>query len=328
MNIASMITTIQATKIYSDLLELVELSLIFFLVVFLHELGHFIGARRSRLRLEHVYTGPFKFTFDNGFKVKVNRNFMFAFGICTNLAVIGDYNNINKRFFRTLIGGPIASLITGILGLVLYGITTVEQILVLSIMSLAIAFATCFSDVKTGLMVNSETSLGNASLLYQVLHGDALDEKMKDYVRDYFSRPDDNAADRSALMNEAMKYQLVSLGLFDLEIKDIMKQLEVKMPAYLTLKNNNDRMMLFSMLTAAALLCHVKKDMSAAAICYEYLKQVHVKKDKMMLMELQFIASLLESKDKNIYLKAYEQYFKKYDFKGYTHLNREILKAI
>lgn len=115
----------------------------YFIVVTVHELGHIVVGIISGFRFELFVLGPI------GLKRNENGNLIFYIeknkalwgGCAATVPIKEDKENINK-FANLLIGGPLISLIFGILLIILFINFRVTFYLVLGAMSLGISFAT------------------------------------------------------------------------------------------------------------------------------------------------------------------------------------------
>lgn len=94
-------------------------GLVMFLVLLAHETGHIVGGVSAGFRFQLLTVGPFTLVREDGrLRLRANRDLGRAGGIAVTLPVPGV--DVRRGAMRMIVGGPLASLVLGILGWVVF----------------------------------------------------------------------------------------------------------------------------------------------------------------------------------------------------------------
>ena len=95
------------------------IGLVMFLVLLAHETGHIVGGVSAGFRFQLLAVGPFTLVREEGrLRLRANRALGRAGGIAVTLPLPGV--DMRRGAMRMIVGGPLASLVLGILGWVVF----------------------------------------------------------------------------------------------------------------------------------------------------------------------------------------------------------------
>jgi len=134
------------------------LPLIILGMLLVHELGHVLGGKLVGFRFLLLIVGPLKVTSgQNGLRFELNRNLAMAGGLAACMP--DNTHNLNRRLMVMVAGGPLASLLLGLSGVVISQAVSNQSpwdflSLLLGLGSLAIALVTLIPVTTSGYMTD------------------------------------------------------------------------------------------------------------------------------------------------------------------------------
>ncbi|MTI49768.1 MAG: M50 family metallopeptidase [Firmicutes bacterium] len=316
---------------FNSLLDVIVFFLIFLLAVFLHELGHIIGGRLGNMRFNNMFVGPFQFCFDNKFRIKLNlNNFYYFFGVCTNLDALDDYENLIERYFKALVGGPIMSLIVGIIGLIVYLFFKETIILLIALVSLAIGIATCFSDLKKAIEMKKNSDVGRVSLVMALAYGKPMDEGLLTYIKDHFNNLGTiNKMNTENIMNIdiGLRFKIIGyINNLEVDVYELMKAIMKNKKAF---KSRGSKNLLFGIVSSSILYILINdSNVKKAKEWYEFLNGIEIPKDLSIDYNKALIESILFDGDIEDCGKLVTKLDGFYKMKGYSQIEAKVYQQV
>jgi hypothetical protein len=134
-----------------------------FLVILTHEIGHLLGGKIAGMQPILMIVGPFQVNFTKkGVQFSINTNLGFAGGLAACMPT--NTRDINRQFLLLIMGGPLSSLLSGMIGLTLYltlPTTTLLPIffLIFGLIALVIFVVTMIPAQSSGFMTDGAQML-------------------------------------------------------------------------------------------------------------------------------------------------------------------------
>ncbi|MGD7043248.1 hypothetical protein [Jeotgalibacillus proteolyticus] len=167
---------------YSETAQFLGLySLVAFMVIFLHELGHVIGGRLAGYTFISLTVGPITIIKDPQLKVIPNHGWMTFGGVASCVPAEANLKNLLKGHKLYTAGGPVLTMIAFIISFMIWYVTQTEFAMLLAALNIAIFLATAIpfqgtfkSDGRVFLTLHkggkeAETFLAELFLLKEML---------------------------------------------------------------------------------------------------------------------------------------------------------------
>ena len=128
---------------YAAMANFMGLTLVLlFITLLIHELGHVLFGIWSGYRFNFLTVGPLTIENTDHLHIKVNDNWLLVGGVASCSPLSGDLKSIAKQHKRFVAGGPIFSIITASISLILGTSMGIHFFTYFGIFNLVIFFAT------------------------------------------------------------------------------------------------------------------------------------------------------------------------------------------
>ncbi len=309
-----------------NLTDIAVFVLLWFISVFLHEVGHLIGAKLGKLKFNDMCVGPFHFNFEDKLKVKLNKNLYYSGGVCLNFDALNDYTNLTNRLFKAFIGGPIMSFVLGVTVMIINVYIKNSTLTLFAMISVAIAFMTCFSDLRRGLQIKKNNDLSKSNILALLISSKKTDETLFNFTEKHFTFLGEiHDVNKSSILDISLlvKLKLVNqIKVMNVDIIDFVDK---------AVKDKNVRrdVYLYNLLLNSIIYIVIEKaNIEKAKHWNEYLNTIKVPKGITLDYDRKIIESLLENSDIKESYVLLEKISNKYLMKGYTDLEIKTLEKI
>jgi hypothetical protein len=116
--------------------------ILMFLVLFIHELGHVIGAKLAHYEFVFMTVGPITIEKSPNLKIVPNPNWVTFGGVASCVPLKGELTGLVKRHQLFVAGGPIMTFLSFLVGLIVWLLSDHPGAFMFMILNAAIFFAT------------------------------------------------------------------------------------------------------------------------------------------------------------------------------------------
>lgn len=113
-----------------------------FIVLFIHEFGHVIGGKLAGYTFLFLTVGPITIEKNPALKIVPNQSWLAFGGLASCMPAEINLTKMVKKHKWFVAGGPVFTLITFVISLSIWAVTKAEMAMMLSVLNLAIFFAT------------------------------------------------------------------------------------------------------------------------------------------------------------------------------------------
>lgn len=311
--------------------EIISLVLGAFIIIFIHEVGHIIGAKLGNIKYGTMYIGPLIINnFDGRYNVRFNwtPNILY-FGACGNLSFNNDLKNLNKRYFLSAIFGPLISIVVGGILLFISNYLNIDYIRTLSYISLAIGVATCASDGVIGFKSLMDKKFAFNWLIRSNILSFGTTEVTKEYIEKIYANYEPMKGkykDDLEIINAGLRYYLY--GYIDSLNFDVYKIVDYLVNSY---EKDNRKVYnadLYEILTNAIVYIIDKNNMDVAEKWYKVLNKMRIPKDIISQYELYKVKYFLDEVEINIPIVKLDNINKQYYFNEYYNKEKALLNKL